>query len=44
MGLLMGHCHLKGYLLTMGLIDSPGCELKVWDCWILEFEQKVQNG
>jgi len=29
MGLLTGHCHLKGDVLTLGLVDSPGCELKV---------------
>jgi hypothetical protein len=23
MGLLTGHCHLKGHLLKLGLVDSP---------------------
>jgi hypothetical protein len=26
MGLLTGHCHLKGYLFKMGLVDSPNCD------------------
>jgi hypothetical protein len=25
-GLLTGHCHLKGHLLKLGLSDSPTCE------------------
>jgi hypothetical protein len=25
-GLLKGHCHLEGYLLKMGLVDSPRCD------------------
>jgi hypothetical protein len=25
-GLLTGHCHLKGHLFKLGLVDSPGCE------------------
>jgi hypothetical protein len=24
-GLLTGHCHLKGHLLELGLVNSPGC-------------------
>jgi hypothetical protein len=45
-GLLTGHYHLKGHLFTLGLIDSPGCELKVRDCWILKqrVAQKVGDG
>jgi hypothetical protein len=23
-GLLSGHCHLKGHLFKLGLVDSPG--------------------
>jgi hypothetical protein len=25
-GLLTGHCHLKGHLLKLGLTDDPTCE------------------
>jgi hypothetical protein len=25
-GLLTGHCHLKGHLFKMGLTDDPTCE------------------
>jgi hypothetical protein len=25
-GLITGHCHLKGRLLKLGLVDSPGCD------------------
>jgi hypothetical protein len=25
-GLLTGHCHLKGYLFKLGLTDNPICE------------------
>jgi len=25
-GLLTGHCHLKGHLLKMELVDSPRCD------------------
>jgi hypothetical protein len=24
-GLLTGHCHLKGYIFKLGLIDDPTC-------------------
>jgi len=26
MGLLTGHCHLKGHVFKLGLIDSPACD------------------
>ena len=46
MGLPTGHCHLKGHLFTLGLVDSPGCQLKVRGCWILKqrVAHKVGNG
>jgi hypothetical protein len=25
-GLLTGHCHLKGHLFKLGLVNSPECE------------------
>jgi len=25
-GLLTGHCHLKGHLFKVELVDSPGCD------------------
>jgi hypothetical protein len=25
MGLITGHCHIKGHLLKLGLVDSRGC-------------------
>jgi hypothetical protein len=46
MGLLTGHCLFKGRLFKLGLVDSLGCELKVWGCWILKqmVAQKKGNG
>jgi hypothetical protein len=29
MGLLAGHCHLKGHLFKMGLMNSPVCERRL---------------
>jgi hypothetical protein len=36
-GLLTGHCHLKGHLLKLGVLNNPSCE------WCLEKEESATN-
>ena len=37
-GLLTGHCHLKGHLLKMGLVNSPECDRckQALQCFVTE--------